>query len=108
MDVPRADEFTKDLSELFKTFNENLQSARKRQKEFVNKYRIEASNFIPGDKMWINSSLIIHNGNKKLKLRKLVPYKIIKKISSFSYKLDLPKNIKIHPIIHGSELESFY
>jgi hypothetical protein len=58
--------------------------------------------------VWINSSLIIHNGNKKLKPRKLGPYKIIKKISPVSYKLDLPKEIRIHPVIHVSELEPFY
>ena len=107
-DVPRADEFTKDLSELFKTLNGNLQQARKKQEEFANKHRIEAPNFKPGDKVWINSSLIIHNGNKKLKPRKLGPYKIIKKISPVSYKLDLPKEIRIHPVIHVSELEPFY
>ena len=107
-DVPRADEITKDLSELFKKLSENLQQAMKKQEEFANKHRIEPSNFKPGDKVWINSSLIIHNGNKKLKPRKLGPYKIVKKISPVSYKLDLPKNIRIHPVIHVSEFEPYY
>jgi len=107
-DVPRADEFTKDLSELFKTLSENLKQAMKKQEEFANKHRIEPPNFKPGDKVWISSSLIIHKGNKKLKPRKLGPYKIIKKISPVSYKLELPKNIRIHPIIHVSELEPYY
>jgi len=107
-EVPRADEFTKDLSELFKALSENLKKAMKKQEEFANRHRIEAPNFKPGDKVWINSSLIIHNGNKKLKPRKLGPYKIIKKVSPVSYKLDLPKNIRIYPIIHVSEFEPYY
>jgi len=107
-DVPRADEFTKDLSELFKVLNENLNQARKKQEELTNRHCIEAPNFKLGDKAWINSLLIIHNGNKKFKPRKLGPYKIIKKISPLSYKLDLSKNIRIHPVIHVSELEPFY
>jgi len=63
-DVSRADEFTKDLSELFKAFNRNIQQARKKQEEFGDKHHIKAPNFKPGDKVWINGSLIIHNEQK--------------------------------------------
>ena len=107
-DVPRADEFTRDFAILTKILKENLQQAIKKQKEFADKHRINPPDFKPGDKVWINSSLIIHNGNKKLKPRKLGPYKIIKKISPVSYKLELPKSIRIHPIIHVSEFEPYF
>jgi hypothetical protein len=70
---------------LTKILKENLQQEIKKQKEFANKHRIEAHYFKPGDKVWNNSSLITHNDNKKLKPRKLGPYKIIKKISPVSY-----------------------
>jgi len=36
------------------------------------------------------------------------PYKIIEKVSPVIYKIDFPKNIRIHPIIHVSELEPYY
>ncbi len=107
-EVPRADEFTRDFSELFKILSENLHQTMKKQEEFANRHRMEPPKFKPGDKVWISSSLIIHNGNKKLKPRKLGPYKVIKKISPVSYKLELPKNIRIHPVIHVSELEPYY
>ena len=107
-DVPRADEFTRDFAILTKILKENLKQAIKKQKEFADKHRINPPDFKPGDKVWINSSLIIHNGNKKLKPRKLGPYKIIKKISPVSYKLELPKSIRIHPIIHVSEFEPYF
>ena len=45
---------------------------------------------------------------KKLKPRKLGPYKILRKVSPVSYKLELPKNLRIHPVIHVSDLEPFY
>ena len=56
----------------------------------------------------MNSSLVIHKGNKKLRTRKLGPFKIIKKISPISYQLELPNNLKIHSAIHVSELEPYY
>jgi len=60
------------------------------------------------DKIWINSSQIIKNGIKNLKLRKLEPFKILSKISPVSYKLDMLKNLRIHPIMHVSDLEPFF
>jgi len=79
-----------------------------KKQEFIKIYNIEASSFKQGDKVWFNSLLIINNENKKFKLRKHGSYKIIKKTSSVSYMLFLPKNIIIYPIIHTSELELFY
>ena len=40
--------------------------------------------------------------------RKLRPFKILSKVSPVSYKLELPKNVRIHPVIHVSELELYY
>eukprot|EP00833_Pecoramyces_ruminatium_P006384 jgi/Orpsp1_1/1180416/evm.model.c7180000073352.1 len=106
--IPRADEFTTDFKEIIKTLKENLKKSIEKQEKFANKHRIEAPEFKVNDKVWINSSLIMKNGNKKLKPKKLGPYKIIKKISPVSYKLDLPKEIRIHPVIHVSELEPYF
>ena len=108
VDVPRAQEFTKDLSEHFKELKENLKSASIKQEIFANRHRIKAPEFNVNDRVWVNSSLILRNKNKKLKLRKLGPYKILEKVSPVTYKIDFPKKIRIHPIIHVSELEPYY
>ena len=79
IDVSRADEYTKDLSDLSKTFNENLQQASKKQEQFASKHRSEAPNFKLGNKVWLNSSLVIHKGNKKLRTRKLGLLKLSRK-----------------------------
>ena len=39
-------------------------------------------------------------GVRKLEPRYLGPYKIKAKVSSHAYRLDLPKTLKIHPVIH--------
>jgi hypothetical protein len=108
IDVPRAEDFVVNLSDLSKELKKNLETASKKQENFANKHRTQAPEFKKNDKVWLNSSLILRNKNKKLKPRKLGPFKIIKKISPVTYKLDLPKKYRIHPIIHVSELEPYY
>ncbi len=107
-DVPRAEEFTNNLSKLYKELKENLIKAIKKQEKYANQHRMEAPEFKKNDKVWINSSLILRNKNKKLKPRKLGPYKILEKVSPVSYRVELPKNIRIHPVIHVSELEPYF
>ncbi len=51
---------------------------------------------------------MIHKGNKKLKPKKLGPFKILKKISPVSYQLELPNNLRIHSVVHVSDLEPYY
>ena len=108
VEVPRAEELVKNLAELTKELKENIKIAIEKQEKYANKHRMEPPEFKKNDKVWINSSLIIKNGNKKLKPRKLGPFKILSKISPVSYKLDLPKNLRIHPIMHVSDLEPYF
>jgi len=106
--IPRTEEMTKDFVDLNKKLKENLKKAIETQKLQADKRRSKPPEFKTGDKVWLDSSLIIHKGNKKFKPRKLGPYKILEKISEVSYKLELPKTIKIHPVVHVSSLEPYY
>ena len=108
INVPRAEELVKNLTDLSKELKKNLESASKKQEEYANRHRIKPPEFKANDKVWLNSSLVLRNKNKKLKPRKLGPFKIIQKVSPVTYKLDLPKKLRIHPIIHVSELEPYY
>ena len=69
----------------------SLQLASNKQEKFANQHKIKAPEFKVNDKVWVNSSLIIRNKNKKLKPRKLGPYKILEKVSPVTYKIDFPK-----------------
>jgi len=108
VDVPRAEEFINDFTNLFKELQENLESAKRKQETFANKHRMQAPTFKPKDKVWVDSSLILKNGNKKLKPRKLGPFEVIKQVSPVTYKIKIPKRYKIYPVIHVSELEPFF
>ncbi|OUM69755.1 hypothetical protein PIROE2DRAFT_37875 [Piromyces sp. E2] len=108
VDVPRAEEFTRNLNELIEELKVNLKQANETQKKFADKYRSQPPDFKVNDKVWLDSSLILRSGNKKFNPRKLGPFKIMKKVSEVSFKLKLPKNIKIHPVVHVSSLEPYF
>jgi len=65
-------------------------------------------NFQVGDQVWLNSRNI-HTTRpaKKLDYKKLGPFKILEKVNNRSYRLDLPKSYKIHPVFHVSLLEQY-
>jgi len=90
INVPRAIEFSNDFNQIIKDLKTNLSKAIETQKKYADMKRCKPPEFKVGDKVWLDSSLVIHNRNKKFKPRKLGPYKIIEKISDISYKLELP------------------
>jgi len=108
INVPRAQEYSKEFDKILEELKINIKKSIEVQKEYANKNRIAPPDFKVNDKVWVDSSLIIHKGNKKLKPKRLGPYKIIQKISPVSFKLELPKSLRIHPVIHVSNLEPYY
>ena len=105
--VPRADMYTKDFSKLIKELKMNIENSINIQKKYADKNRLKPPKLNPGDLFYINFKLFNRTGNKKLHPRNLGPFKVLERISDVSYKIDLPKNFRIHPIIHIEELEPF-
>ena len=88
---------------------ENLQEAQSRMKLYADKQRTERV-FEEGD--WVYLRLrpyrqvtVAMRKNLKLSPRYFGPFKILKKISTVAYKLDLPKESKIYPVFHVSCLK---
>src|SRR5882757_2668909 len=69
------------------------------------------SKFIPwkkGDKVWLSAkNLMVPVPSKKLAPKRYGPFVIEKVISAITYSLKLPKQWKIHPNFHATELSSF-
>ena len=55
---------------------------------------------------YVDSTTAAHP-SAKLHNKFMSPYKVIKVMSPVSYMLDLPKNMKIHPVIHVSQLKCY-
>lgn len=53
---------------------------------------------------YIQSS-IAQRGNHKLSYRFFGPYRIMQRVGTVAYRLDLPPDAKIHPVVHVSQLK---
>lgn len=85
-----------------------LHIAQENHAKFYNRKVISGPELKIGDKVWLLSRNIkTQRPTGKLDHRRLGPYKILEKIGSRSYKLELPHTMKIHPVFHINLLERF-
>ena len=79
-----------------------------RQKENYDKHRKHDPNLKSGDMVWLlPRNVKTTRPSKKLDYKKMGPLKIIKKVGTSSYKLDLPASMKIHNTFHITLLEPY-
>ena len=77
-------------------------------KEYANRHRKPDPNWKLGDKVWlIPSNIRTTRPAKKLDYKKLEPFRILAKIGTKAYKLDILVSMKVHPAFHISLLETY-
>ncbi len=84
----------------------NLEKVHKRYKDFVDKSWRKVK-FQEGDEVWLNiKNFWLPKGlNHKFLGPYAGPFKVLEKKLSYIYKLELPKNLRIHPKFHVSLLK---
>lgn len=80
-------------------------------KNQVDKHRSERS-FASGEMVYIKlqpyvQSSVSYRTNQKLAFRFYGPFKVVQKIGTAAYKLELPPDSKIHPVLHVSQLKRY-
>ena len=103
--VEAANDFVENMKELQEFIREELLWAQGYQQEYANRIRSPAPDYKVGDRVWLNARNIrTKRESKKLDWKNLGPYTILNAIGSHAYRLDLPENMKVHPIFHVSLL----
>jgi hypothetical protein len=85
----------------------NLEKAHKRYKDFADKSQWEVK-FQERDEVWLNikNFLLLEGLSHKFLGPYAGPFKVLKKKLFDTYKLRVPKNLKVHPTFHVFLLKS--
>jgi hypothetical protein len=98
--------FMKPLKSLESHLKNEILWAQDAMSEQANKHHTPAPVYKEGDLAWLlRRNVKTTRPSGKLDFKKLGPFKVLAKISSHAYKLDLPSSMKIHPVFHVSLLE---
>ena len=90
------------------TLREEMKTTQLKQKENYDQHRKPDHNLKSGDMVWfIPRNVKTTRPSKKLDYKKLGPFKIINKVGTSSYKLDLPTSMRIHNTFHLSLIELY-
>ena len=97
-----------EMSQLHDVLRAEMSEAQIRQKEYYDRHRKPESNLKSGDMVWfLTRNIRTTRPCKRLDYKKIGPFRILAKIGSSAYKLDLPETMKIHNTIHISLLEPY-
>ena len=103
--VPVSDRI-QHIKDLHKEMKFNIESALEAHERNFNKKVLPQPNIQPGDLVWLSTSNIKTNRpSKKLDYKRLGPFKVLELVGTRSYRLELPRTMKIHPVFHVNLLE---
>jgi hypothetical protein len=106
-EVPMVTQLDEKKRRLWEIAKANLEKAHKKYKDFANKSRREV-NFEEGDEVWlkIKNFRLPEGLNHKFLGAYVGPFKVLENKFLDIYKLELLKNLKVHPVFHVLLLKS--
>jgi hypothetical protein len=98
-----AQQYVKRLESAWKVARENIKKAQQSMEKQVNKHRREPD-FDVGDFVWVTTkNWKTERPSRKLDYQMAGSYEILEKVGN-SYRLDLPKSIRVHPVFSPDKL----
>ncbi|MCH96424.1 hypothetical protein A2U01_0017410, partial [Trifolium medium] len=110
-DIVAVQQQLMEMDVLIATLKDNLKRAQQVMKAQADKHRRDVQ-FEVGEQVLVKLQPCRQNSvalkkNQKLGMRYFGPFTINKKIGQVAYKLQLPLEVKIHPVFHISQLKPF-
>ena len=107
---PRAEELAANIRKIHTQLRSQLESAQADYKEKYDRHVKEHPPFAVGDKVWLmRKNIKTNRPSQKLDVKRLGPFKILEIVgeSKLAFKLELPPQMRIHPVFHASLLEPY-
>ncbi|CAI6339108.1 unnamed protein product [Periconia digitata] len=100
-EMKSADRLIDRITELKKYLHENLSWAQQRQKEYADQKRLPAPEFRVGDQVWVDArNMRTDRPSQGLSYKNVGPFEITKVHNNAAYELQLPPEMKMHPVFH--------
>ena len=106
--VPAAATHLNKVREIHAAAQDHIRHAQAQQIFWANKRRMEAPDFQIDEMVWlVRKNILTNRPSAKLDAKKLGPFKIVKKIGTSAFRLELPGTMQIHNVFHVSLLEKY-
>ena len=103
--VPSALHFVRRCRRTWKRVRQALLCTAKQNRVQANRHRTPAPSFCPGQKVWLSAKdLPLGVASHKLAPHYVGPFKITHWVNPVTYRLQLPRSMKVHPTFHVSRL----
>ena len=106
--VPEVTTTIQNIQSAINAAKQALEKSQQRQKRYADTKRQEM-HFSVGDSVLLKTTnlKLKQGGTKKLLPRFIGPFTIIAKINDVAFKLDLPRQLRYHPVFHASLLRHY-
>ena len=107
---PAANSQVEAIREAITKAKANIAAAQERQRKNANLRRREAPTFAPGDRVLLSTKdmELQFVPAEKLGPKYIGPFKVLQKMGPVTYKLEFPKSMKIHNVIHVRKLKAYH